>query len=172
MKNKSYSLLKNSITCFVTIGLLNSILFSTGCVSAQSQSDNLYNPFLLENADYPYKPVGCVVIPSRFDRLRSHEVMDVFQKTFADAGIKLEEKVCLEKDNPGVYLSGYSEEDEIGFVLINRWNMDDSFREGNSSNNYEKRGEGRLFLKEEMKIYEESRERTFQTFMQNKEGFL
>lgn len=165
--NNSYSLLKNLADWLVVLGLLG-MVFSTGCISAQSQSDSLYNPFLIENSNFPYQPITCMIPRSALDRLRSDEAIEVIEKAFADSGIELEEKVWLGKENAGVYLNGYSEEDEIGFVFINRRNMDESFRKGNNVMTHKSQLGEKITLKEQVKRYEEIREGRFQAFLKQK----
>ncbi len=153
---------------FLIVGCFSSLrILGTGCISSQNQSNSLYNPFLLENSNFPYRPISCVVTRKVTDRLRSDEAIEVIKKAFADSGIELEEKVWLGKENAGVYLNGYSEKDEIGFVFINRWNMDESFKKGNNSPNYKKRSGNKIELQNEIKLYKEIREGRFKAFLKN-----
>ena len=70
-----------------TGGLASIMLLGNSNVIGQTTPDSLYNPFPLENAHVPYRPVSFGTgMPQR---LKSEEAVQVILKAFAESGITL-----------------------------------------------------------------------------------
>ena len=105
-------------------GLAGALLLGGGAVKAQS-ADTLYNPFPLESAGVPYRPVMFGTgLP---ERLSTDTALAVIQRVFAAENINLDERVEYTADGVSVFLDGYDTEQRIGFVLLSWGKMDGSF---------------------------------------------
>jgi len=101
-------------------GLAGILMVSGNALTAQTQSDSLYNTFPLEKAGVPYTPV--MFGTGMPDRISNEDAKKIIIKAFTDSGITLEENVRLPSKSD-VPLTGFSHKDQIGFVF-----MDYSFR--------------------------------------------
>lgn len=106
-------------------GLIGALALGSSGLAAQTTTDSLYNPFLLETAGVPYRPVMYGTgLPQR---LSTQEVVTAVRRAFASSGIELKDNVWLKDEDLGAYLDGYSEKDKIGFMLLAYPRMDASF---------------------------------------------
>ncbi len=150
--------------------MFGAVLLSGGSLWAQAETDTLYNPFPLANAAVPYRPVSFGTgLP---ERLKSDEAVAAIRRAFKASGIDLAENVWVENDEVGVYLDGYNEENEIGFLFIDYQNMDGSFRINSSSG--KTGGIGRLTssLQERTDGYLLSVQKAFAEFLNDKEEYV
>lgn len=146
-----------------TGGLASIMLLSGGNVLGQAQKDSLYNPFPLENARVPYQPVSFGTgMP---ERLKSEEVRKAVMNAFVESGIELDEDVYLKNGDSELILSGYSNEDEIGFLLIDYNNMDSSFRRKSSFT----KNRSQYSFKKLLAQYQDRRHELFLNFLKNKD---
>ena len=113
-----------------TGGLAGIMLLGGGNVLGQVQKDSLYNPFPLENARVPYQPVSFGTgMP---ERLKSAEVRKAIMNAFAESGIELDDEIWLDNGDLEVHLTGYNNEEQIGFLLIDYNNIYGSFKRNSS----------------------------------------
>lgn len=155
-------------------GLASLLLLSGNELLGQVPADTLYNPFPLENAQVPYRPVSFGTgLP---ERLKSEEAVRAIRKAFAESGIQLEEHVWLERENIGVYLDGYSHKDKIGFLFMDYANMDGSFLMDpyppERQKDIEASIEGRYNLQYNVKWHTERRAAEFRSFLEDKGAFV
>lgn len=159
-----------------TGGLVSIMLFGGNQAQGQAQQDSLYNPFPLENAGVPYMPV--MFGTGMPERLRSEEAIQTIRKAFADSGIELEENVWLKDEDVGVYLNGYNQEEEIGFLFMDYSNMDNSFLQDSpyaasiKSKASKVLGKKDYDLKDEVDRYEKNIKHEFQRFVEDKEKYI
>lgn len=158
-----------------TGGLLSIMLFGGNQAQGQAQQDSLYNPFPLENAGVPYMPT--MFGTGMPERLNSEEAIQTIRKAFADSGIELEENVWLKDEDVGVYLNGYSHEEEIGFLFMDYSNMDNSFVRDSpyasiKSKTLKVLGKKGYDLKDEINRYKKNRTHEFQRFIEDKDKFI
>ena len=138
-------------------------------IAAQEQSETLYNPFQIEKPVQLFGLPGCGNGQPR--TLSYEEINQAFKNAFAASGINFQENIWYEKDDLGMYLSGYSAQDKIGFVIINHDNVDGSFFKKSfhdySSEEYWMQG----FMKgvDEF-VYQ--REQQFDSFREHKENYI
>lgn len=157
-----------------TGGLASFLLLSGNELSGQAPADTLHNPFPLENAQVPYRPVSFGTgLP---ERLKSEEAVQAIRKAFAESGIQLEEHVWLEGENIGVYLDGYSRKDKIGFLFMDYANMDTSFTIGSypqrSYLETEAAMNGKYDLQYNVKQSVERRAEEFRRFLEDKAAYI
>ena len=172
-ETRPYPFTQRFINWASTGGIASMMLFSGQSVFAQANQDTLYNPFPLEHAGVPYAPSSFGTgMP---ERLRSEEALKVIHQAFKESGIELKENVWYEDGEISVYLQGYSEEDEIGFLLIDYYNMDTSFHI-NYHNNRPLQEYQALSLvekfKNDMNRLITDRGNAFQKFLDDKEKYI
>ncbi len=159
-----------------TGGLASMMLFSGNSLYGQEAPvDTLFNPFPLENARVPYQPVSFGTgMP---ERLKSADARQAILKAFAAEGIELEKEVWLEDGSVGVFLDGYSAKEEIGFVLMDYYNMDESFKKVNRIaakhlRQMENPSNKNNDLKKEIKEYQDQVKKSFLRFVKEKPKVL
>ncbi len=172
-ETRPYPFTQRFINWASTGGIASLMLFSGQSVSAQVNQDTLYNPFPLENARVPYAPSSFGTgMP---ERLRSEEALHTIRKAFKESGIELKENVWYEDEEISVYLQGYCEADEIGFLLIDYYNMDTSFHLNNHNNIPFQEYQALSLLdkfKHDMNRLITNRDNAFQRFVDDKEKYI
>jgi len=157
-----------------TGGLAGAMILGGDQLNGQASNKNLYNPFTLEKSGLPYVPVMFGTgLP---DRIRSHEAIGIIKKAFAESGLRLEENMWYEEGDLDLYLTGYSCEEEIGFLFLDYQNMDDTFQD--SRTRFLNDSETSSF-KDIKQNFEEAKKRfakwatsDFDRFLTDKEAFI
>ena len=99
-------------------------LLAQGSLSAQL-TETEQNPFPLDSLVFPSSPRGGHSCGCYSDKwLTQDEAETAIKETFTSAGIPLTERVAYAKPGVSGVLVGYNAEEEIGFMMLNRWNTD------------------------------------------------
>lgn len=171
-ETRPYPFSRKFIAWASTGGLASLMLFSGSSLMAQETADSLYNPFTIERAHVPYRPVSFGT--GQPERLKHQETLEAIRKAFTDSGIELKENVALDDNNISIYLNGYSEKEQIGFVLINYHNMDRSFliQDEYTMMRLKEQKKLHINLDRDIKNYNDYRQSEFNSFLENKEEFI
>ena len=88
----------------------------------QSQNEELFYPFDIKRVHVPHASRWCGTgVPQR---VKTKSAKQAIFNAFDAMGIELEENVSLDIDSSTMFLTGYNAEEKIGFVFIDRSNMD------------------------------------------------